>query len=436
VAQFLLHTEQHIHYWNQLKLHPTKALIESGPRLCWRAWLAWLHGDFHTSAIDRASEHIAVLRAIRDPLSAALGRHSHLMGKLARLLEAWNSAAQDWEEEVEVDPNTPRPSSRALELALSDVVQHMHTVLLNQVSDRQVSISGSAKTSPGRKRPFSLQVQPPRHPLGLKAGRRARSLVSSQSVAEVEPFLAEELVVKLRTCMGALATFRGSAGKESPRLISQKLVKNALWNHWEGVKPHMKPSHLSRNWLWYGIWGTVFTTTIGVLVKNSKFCGSGNLDSWCRDIHDKGSLFIEEHCMEPIQQMYREIFLGHYKSVTDPADVEASRNALQNMLFAFGMDEANATLPSGNKASVAALLRARANECDMSIVMGAYENALHSSSEMAWQAIRGELPRMLLIQVQKLKMDVEMEMLGIEQLMRFVPSILHCVYVIYLCPFT
>lgn len=177
------------------------------------------------------------------------------------------------------------------------------------------------------------------------------------------------------------------------------------------VEPHSKPRHVVRNWARYVLGTALVGTGSWYLFRHSSFCGSNDLNTWTTTLRHSLALFADEHVNTPVYEIYKEIFGGANRTMTDPAMVEQSRRSLARMLFDFGKDVMSPE-------STLKQLKDKSDACDMNIVMARYEESMSSTSGMALSTLSGDLPRMLLIQVQKLKVDVEVQMLDIEKLMR------------------
>ncbi|KAI0019528.1 NCA2-domain-containing protein [Xylariomycetidae sp. FL0641] len=96
--------------------------------------------------------------------------------------------------------------------------------------------------------------------------------------------------------------------------------------------------------------------------------------------------------------------------------LKADRDSLERMVVDFALDKPNAAtgLSSVSESQVADI-RAKVREGDVTPILRAYEKDLRSPFK---GAVRGDLVRTLLIQVQKTKVDVEVAMSGIDSLLK------------------
>jgi len=135
--------------------------------------------------------------------------------------------------------------------------------------------------------------------------------------------------------------------------------------------------------------------------------GSTDLDDWIRKGKDSIIAFWKEHVELPLLSIRNELFetfRRRHKSVVQLEEVQLTANSLHRMLRDFSELTTGRKLPEG------------ASEQEMmEIMMGRYEKeVIHPLQNL----LGGELARALLIQIQKLKLDIETVMLGLDQILK------------------
>lgn len=154
--------------------------------------------------------------------------------------------------------------------------------------------------------------------------------------------------------------------------------------------------------------------TVGLLVcslwivRHNRLAGSLVIDNWIREVKESTINFWTEHLEQlllSIRNGLFETFRKRLKGVMEVEEVQLTANSLHRMLLAFCEQTSGQKFPQD--ASDQELLE---------IVMSRYEKELmHPIKSIVGG---GELPRALLIQIQKLKLDTETAMLELNQILR------------------
>ncbi|CAK7331853.1 unnamed protein product [Dovyalis caffra] len=173
------------------------------------------------------------------------------------------------------------------------------------------------------------------------------------------------------------------------------------------VSKHQKPSKISQYWIRYtcGAVGLSFCSLW--LLRHSRFMGSPDIDNWIREAKDSTVSFFNDHVEQPLLSIRDELFdtfRKRHKGVMEVEEVQLTANSLHRMLLDFGEQTKGQKLPE------------HASDQEMlEIVMDRYEKELMHPIQ---NLLKGELAHALLIQVQKLKLDIETAMLELDQILK------------------
>ncbi|XP_023533777.1 protein DGS1, mitochondrial-like isoform X1 [Cucurbita pepo subsp. pepo] len=173
------------------------------------------------------------------------------------------------------------------------------------------------------------------------------------------------------------------------------------------VLKHRKPKKLTRHWLKYTC-GAIGLSVCSVwLLQHSKLMGSNDIENWVREAHNSAAKFFKDHVQQPLISIRDELFATfrkRHKGIMDGQDVQLTTDSLRRMLHAFSEHT------EGRKFADAA-----SDEEMFAKVMFRYEKELKHPVQ---NLLSGELARALLIQVQKLKLDIETAMLELDQILK------------------
>ncbi|XP_058107357.1 protein DGS1, mitochondrial isoform X2 [Magnolia sinica] len=173
------------------------------------------------------------------------------------------------------------------------------------------------------------------------------------------------------------------------------------------VSRYRKPRRMTLYWLRYTC-GAVGLSVCSVwLLRHSSLMGSSDIDNWISDAKASTVGFWKDHVEQPLLSIRDELFetfKRRHKGVMELEEVQLTANSLHRMLLAFSEQTKGEKLPEN--ASDQELLE---------IVMARYEKeVMHPLQNL----LGGELARALLIQIQKLKLDLETAMLELNQILR------------------
>ncbi|EPS59342.1 hypothetical protein M569_15465, partial [Genlisea aurea] len=173
------------------------------------------------------------------------------------------------------------------------------------------------------------------------------------------------------------------------------------------ISKHRKPRKLTLYWIPYSCGAFGISLFSLWLLRHSKFMGSPDLDNWARDAKDSTKIFWNDHVEQPIISIRDELFetfRKRQKGVMEREEVQLTADSLHRMLRAFSEQTVGKTLPESTS-----------DQEMLEIVMARYEKeVMHPIQGL----VGGELVRGLLIQVQKLKLDIEEAMLELDQILR------------------
>uniref|UniRef100_A0A2P2Q3P5 Uncharacterized protein n=1 Tax=Rhizophora mucronata TaxID=61149 RepID=A0A2P2Q3P5_RHIMU len=135
--------------------------------------------------------------------------------------------------------------------------------------------------------------------------------------------------------------------------------------------------------------------------------GSSDIDNWIQEARDSIVNFFCDHVEQPLLSIRDELFetfRKRHKGVMEVEEVQLTANSLHRMLLTFTEQTKGQKFPEN------------ASDQEMlEIVMSRYEKELMHPIQ---NLVSGELARALLIQVQKLKLDIETAMLELDQILK------------------
>ncbi|RNJ53819.1 Nuclear control of ATPase protein 2 [Verticillium nonalfalfae] len=186
------------------------------------------------------------------------------------------------------------------------------------------------------------------------------------------------------------------------------------------VTEHGRPSVLVRYWLPATVAALSSTTVLRILVNRQ-----AELIAWAQDAAATVRDFWANWIIEPTRKVVRTIRHDETSEIAIMSrdSLKADRESLQRMVVDFATDNPHFASASGaasgptsalTETDIAAI-RAKVNEGDVTPVLRAYEQDLRSPLK---GAVRGDLIRSLLIQVQKTKVDLEVAISGIDALLK------------------
>ncbi|KAL2510949.1 dgd1 suppressor 1 [Abeliophyllum distichum] len=173
------------------------------------------------------------------------------------------------------------------------------------------------------------------------------------------------------------------------------------------VSKHHKPRKVTLYWMRYSC-GVVGISVCSIwLLRHSKLMGSSDIDNWIHEAKDSTISFWNDHVEQPLLSIRDELFetfRKRQKGAMEREEVQLTADSLHRMLLAFSEQTVGKKFPEN------------ATDQEMlEIVMLRYEKELMHPIQ---GLMGGELARSLLIQVQKLKLDIEEAMLELDQILR------------------
>ncbi|GLT58726.1 hypothetical protein SLA2020_315960 [Shorea laevis] len=173
------------------------------------------------------------------------------------------------------------------------------------------------------------------------------------------------------------------------------------------VAKHQKPRKVTLYWFHYTC-GAVGLSVCSIwLLRHSSLMGSSDIDNWIREAREATYSFYNDHVEQPFLSIRDELFdtfRKRHKGVMEMEEVQLTSNSLHRMLLAFSEQTKGLKFP------------ANASDQEMlEIVMDRYEKELTHPIQ---NLLGGELVHAMLIQVQKLKLDIETAMLELDQILR------------------
>ncbi|KAI7920478.1 hypothetical protein M0657_006556 [Pyricularia oryzae] len=210
------------------------------------------------------------------------------------------------------------------------------------------------------------------------------------------------------------------AGAQKPAILAQRLMsilQSSLPNHVaatnELVKEHGRPPRLVRYWLPATVLLLSSSTILKVLVNRQE-----DVLQWIADLGATMRDFWFNWVIEPTRKVVGTIRHDSNSEIAIMSrdSLRADRDSLERMVVEFALERPElAGATSALNESQVSDLRAKIREGDVTPVLKAYESELKRPFV---GAIRGDLLRSLLIQVQKTKVDLETAIRGIDALLK------------------
>ncbi|KXJ95384.1 ATP synthase regulation protein NCA2-domain-containing protein, partial [Microdochium bolleyi] len=174
-----------------------------------------------------------------------------------------------------------------------------------------------------------------------------------------------------------------------------------------------QPSRLVRYWLPVLALVLSSSTLLRILVNRKEA-----VIDWIRGFGETVQDFWFNWVVEPTRKVIATIRHDQSSEIAlmSRDSLKADRDSLERMVVDFAVDSPSSAMGvSSLTESQIAEIRAKVKEGDLTPVLRAYE---HDLRRPFMGAIRGDLVRTLLIQVQKTKVDVELAMSGIDSLLK------------------
>lgn len=179
------------------------------------------------------------------------------------------------------------------------------------------------------------------------------------------------------------------------------------------VMDNGRPSRLVRYWIPAGLLLISSSTILRILVNRK-----ADIINWIRDFGVTARDFWFNWVVEPVRKVIGTI---RHDSTSEIAimsrdSLKADRESLERMVVDFAVDRpALAGADAALNETQIADIRAKVKEGDVTPVLRAYE---HDLRKPFVGAVKGDLVRSLLIQVQKTKVDLEVAISGIDALLK------------------
>ncbi|KAI1828667.1 ATP synthase regulation protein NCA2 [Xylaria intraflava] len=214
-----------------------------------------------------------------------------------------------------------------------------------------------------------------------------------------------------------LSTQAEEGGSNRPIYVARRL--HALLNEqlpWYNtvagalVARNGRPSRVVRYWLPAITLLLSSTTILRILVNKRQ-----EILDWIQDLGATVRGFWLNWVVEPVRKIIGTIRhdANSEIAIMSRDSLRADRESLERMVVDFAIDKT--TEPTSISQAQVAEIRAKVREGDVTPILRAYEQDLRTPF---MGAVRGDLVRTLLIQVQKTKVDVEVAMSGIDSLLR------------------
>lgn len=173
------------------------------------------------------------------------------------------------------------------------------------------------------------------------------------------------------------------------------------------VSHYRRPRKAARLWVQYTAAGVGMAVVSSWLIRHSRLSGSSDLERWVKEGKDAAVTFYQEHALAPLMQIRDDVLQTFRRRPSGSAEadvVHLTAESLRRMLLEFAQQVSSAEVkqPISDKEL-------------MEIMMSKYEKEVTHPLQ---SLVGGELARAMLIQVQKLKLDIETALLELDQILR------------------
>ncbi|CAM0953368.1 unnamed protein product [Alopecurus aequalis] len=172
------------------------------------------------------------------------------------------------------------------------------------------------------------------------------------------------------------------------------------------LSSHKKPRNVTKYWLPYTCGAIGLSACSLWLLRHSGLMGSSDLHNWTQNAKESLVRFWDEHVEKPVISIRDELFETFKradKRVMEKEEVQLTEESLHRMLIAFVEETSKKNFKDTPPHEL------------LEIVMKRYER---ESRHPITNLLIGELPRVMLIQVQKLKLDLQEAMLELDQILK------------------
>jgi len=183
------------------------------------------------------------------------------------------------------------------------------------------------------------------------------------------------------------------------------------------ISTYGRPSITTRYWLPAAALLLSSSAILRIFVSRQ-----AELKQWLQELCATAVDFWTNWFVEPVRKIIGTIRHGEDSEVAlmSRSSLKADMESLERMVVDFAVDNPSTSLPEGSVASPLTdaqiqTVRQAVHEGDLTPVLKSYEQELRAPFK---GAIKGELLRALLIQIQKTKVDVEVAISGIDHLLK------------------
>ena len=207
---------------------------------------------------------------------------------------------------------------------------------------------------------------------------------------------------------------------ERPAVLARRLLgllQKGLPNHHAAItdlaRRNGRPSRLVRYWLPAAALLVSSSTVLRILVNRQD-----DIINWIRDFGATAHDFWFNWVVDPVRKIIGTI---RHDSTSEIAimsrdSLKADRDSLERMVVEFAIDNPDVAIGSSSITELEiGEIRSKVREGDVTPILKAYEKDLRRPIV---GAIKGDLVRSLLIQVQKTKVDLEVAISGIDALLK------------------
>lgn len=167
---------------------------------------------------------------------------------------------------------------------------------------------------------------------------------------------------------------------------------------------YQTPGHFARHWVKYSV-----AVIAAFFATRYVYQHIDEVNSWAINARDAAIRFYHNNVENPLKNMYSVIRYDRHQQLLDPVSLESSVHSLQNMMTDYAME--NYKLDSSQLEKI----RVQAQRGDLSLIMSEYERELKNPIR---NVIFGDMARLMLVQLQKQKVDLERTLVAMDKLLR------------------
>jgi nuclear-control-of-ATPase protein 2 len=172
----------------------------------------------------------------------------------------------------------------------------------------------------------------------------------------------------------------------------------------EVLYAYRMPGHFARHWVKYAAGSIAAIFTARYIYQHSN-----EVSLWISTTTDAATRFYHNNVEKPLLNMYSVIRYDTHQQLLDPVSLDSSVHSLQNMMTDYAMEHYRLSPEQIDH------VRVQAQRGDLSLIMKEYE---HEIKRPIRNVMFGDMARLMLVQLQKQKVDLERTLIAMDRLLR------------------